>query len=321
MPSIYDQTATIRDLINRPWKQSRLYQSRPAWLQLTSALDVIGDTELAIDASSVPAFGESEGTRYLAVYGLLQALYTQQDAVASVCRALNIQSVTISSDWHELPVVRTVRDVRNQAIGHPTRKGWKAPYSYHFISRISLSPNGFELLSTWDDGREEWCSVSLPELVAAQRHAFGEVLEAVIAEMRADEEAHRARFRMEEMVNLFPATLPYGFQNLVQATRPESDLARVAIARAVIDEIRAVLSAFTDAARARGVAEALHLDWTYEEYALDTLGEYCDRLVAHESPQIDHQAAYILAFFLEKQIDYLRHTATEIDEDLARGAV
>lgn len=118
--------------------------------------------------------------------------------------------------------------------------------------------------------------------------------------------------------NVFPTTLPYGFQNILLATRADPDLARVRMAKTAIEEIRAVLRAFTDAAAARDLVGALHLDWTYEDHALDALDAYCDRLLAGQKRRIDYRSAYIFAVFLERQIDYLRQTAKEIDEDYGK---
>ncbi|MCI0626996.1 MAG: hypothetical protein L0387_36005 [Acidobacteria bacterium] len=316
--SLYDYTAEIRDLINAPWKQSRLYKNRPSWLQMCSALDVVGDTELAIDAFSAPEVGQSNGVRYLAIYGLLQTLYTQQDAVFHLCKALQIKSVAVSKDWREYPAVNNVRNIRNRAIGHPTESGRKAPFSYHFISRVTLTEKGFDLHSMWDDGREEWRSVPLKTLIDDQKRDLGHILGLVVEELRAEAAAHRERFRMEEMAKIFPASLPYGFQNIFQATRAEPDLVRVTMAKAALGEIKGVLHDFSEAATKRGFAEALHLDWTYEEHALIALDAYFDHLLARLDPNIDHRTAYIFAAFLEKQIDYLRQTAKEIDEDFAK---
>lgn len=170
----------------------------------------------------------------------------------------------------------------------------------------------------WDDGREEWQSVSITNLIDSQRGGLGHILQSVVEELRAEAAAHRERFRMEEMVKIFPTSLPYGFQNIFQATRAEPDLARVTIAKAALGEVRDVLHGFAEAATRRGLKEVLHLDWTYEEHALIALDAYFDCLLAREEPNIDHRTAYIFGAFLEKQIDYLRQTAKEIDEDYAK---
>ncbi len=316
--SLYERTDQIRRLINTPWKQSALYKSRRSWLQACSALDVIGDTELAVDAYLQEGLGQPDGARYLSVYGLLQALYTQQDAVSHLCKALQIKFLTISSDWGEYPAIRKVRDIRNRAIGHPTEAGRKEPFSYHFISRVTLTHHGFDLNSTYSDGHDEWQSVSLHDLIREQTDHLGQILDKTIEELTAEAAAHREKFKGEEMVNVFPASLPYGFQNLFQATRSEPDLARVWMAKAALQEINGVLRAFSEAGASRGLAEALHLDWTYEEHALSVLGAYFDHLLSRQEPAVDHRTAYIFVAFLERQIDHLRQTAREIDEDFAK---
>jgi hypothetical protein len=253
----------------------------------------------------------------LAVYGLLQALYTQQDAVFHLCKALKIQNVTISPDWHEFPEIRNVRNVRNTAIGHPTEAGRREPFSYHFISRVTLTHHGFDLQSSYSDGRDVWQTVSLHDLIGEQTDHLGQILDTVIDELTVEAAGHRARFQGEEMVNVFPSGLPYGFQNLFQATNQEPNAARVALAKGAVAQINEVLNAFSEAASRRGLAESLHLDWTYEAYALSVLDEYFDHLLAGQESKIDYRTARIFVSFLGRQIDHLRATASEIDENFA----
>lgn len=69
MPELEEQ---IRDFINSPRKQHILLQDHADWNKLCSSLDVVGDTELAIDAYmeniNEPA---SDGQKYLILYGIL----------------------------------------------------------------------------------------------------------------------------------------------------------------------------------------------------------------------------------------------------------
>src|SRR5574341_1663312 len=88
--TIAGQIHEIRDFINSPRKHYGLFQNKPLFFQLASSLDVIQDTEQAIAAFSAKEFGDSKAAHYLAVYGLLQALFVQQDAVTHLCEALTI---------------------------------------------------------------------------------------------------------------------------------------------------------------------------------------------------------------------------------------
>ena len=90
--TMYEQTQKIRELVNKVIIRCILWQSGVPWDQLSSCLDVIEDTELAITAYLRREFGESTEGLYLAVYGLLQALFVQQDAVINLCESLSIRT-------------------------------------------------------------------------------------------------------------------------------------------------------------------------------------------------------------------------------------
>jgi hypothetical protein len=79
--SISDLEHKIRNYINRPRKQSKLLKDSTAWNMLCSCLDVIGDTELAIQAYKDFKNLKKDGFKYLTVYGILQTLFLQQDAI------------------------------------------------------------------------------------------------------------------------------------------------------------------------------------------------------------------------------------------------
>jgi len=92
MNSIPELEEQIRNFINSPRKQYTLLQDRADWNKLCSSLDVVGDTELAIDAY-MGSINESatDGQKYLILYGILQVLFVQQDAVKHMIEALGLQ--------------------------------------------------------------------------------------------------------------------------------------------------------------------------------------------------------------------------------------
>ena len=80
----------IRGYINRARTQYVLLQNAQSWNQLCSSLDVIGDTELCFEAYDQSPSPSGDGATYLLVYGALQALVLQQDAVRHMAEALKI---------------------------------------------------------------------------------------------------------------------------------------------------------------------------------------------------------------------------------------
>src|SRR5467141_3778716 len=104
--NIYRCSSRIRDLVNAPRKQVALLKERSRWLQLCSSLDVIGDTELALEAHMCEVLPEGWGTSYLIVYGALQALFLQQDALFHLAEAL-----TLPEPLDKYPRLREIREI------------------------------------------------------------------------------------------------------------------------------------------------------------------------------------------------------------------
>lgn len=103
----------VRDLVNSPRRSLALRSEVPRWNKVTSALDTIGDTDLAVDAYLQGRVEASDhGLLYLAIYGILQVLLVQQDALPDLADGLGLQL--------ELPPalleIREVRDHASEAV-------------------------------------------------------------------------------------------------------------------------------------------------------------------------------------------------------------
>src|ERR1700747_1639799 len=143
---ISDQVQQIRKFINRPRRPPALLTSPPDWNTLCSALDVIRDTEMALDAYLGWEGVTDVGGRYLLLYGVLQVLLTQQDAVKKVCN-------TFQYPLSFPPNIEKIRQIRSDSIGHPTSGTKNKLHKANFIQRISLSHSGFKLMTVFSDSR------------------------------------------------------------------------------------------------------------------------------------------------------------------------
>jgi hypothetical protein len=87
----------------------------------------------------------------LLAYGVLQALFLQQDAVFWWCKCLSIQPVSKCENpgtWAAtIPQLTRARNARNDSIGHPARrdKPRPSPVAAFFIVQHSLSGDGFSV--------------------------------------------------------------------------------------------------------------------------------------------------------------------------------
>jgi hypothetical protein len=159
--SLHHLTQQIRDFINEPRHQDALLKEIARWFQLTAALDVAEDTDLAIDAY-LSSDRRSAGDLYLEIFGVLQAVFVQQDAIAHLAEALDI---TLDLDGY--PRLKEIRDARNDIVGHPTSR--KNGTSFHSLVRMHMGREEAQVSSAYSNGRSEFRKLDLSGLIGDQR--------------------------------------------------------------------------------------------------------------------------------------------------------
>lgn len=214
--SIAQFETQIRDRINARRLQHQLLSRGADWNKLCSALDVIEDTELGLDAYLNHAHTKNPGICYLHVYGALQLLQTQQDAVAQICSVLGVKPQTS-------PKIPEVSEVRSSAVGHPVAQKEDETTKSNFIVRSSLSQYGFNLMTVFSDNRQfVERSVNMPKLIDEQRSALAKALQEVIFILDEAEMKHREKFRDEKLVDCFPPALGYYFSKILKRSTVRS---------------------------------------------------------------------------------------------------
>ena len=293
----------IRDLINDARKQHVLLKNSANWNQICSSLDVIGDTELAFEAYDKAPPTDDAGAIYILVYGVLQALVLQQDAVRHLVEALGL-------NYESGPLLPEVREVRNASVGHPTKRFGLV--RSHLISRISMTKTGFNLITLYaDQYPRQFKGVNLPELVATQRSQLRTSLNQVVALLQKEEAEHKAMFKDDKIAAAFPPTTDYYFAKIyesIPASKPSE------YGRLHVELIVEAIERFEAKLAERGVAEAYdsvkyHLDLV--SYPLQQLKLYFDHC---EPSKLNERDAYIFVHFTQDEINTLRSMAAEIDE-------
>ena len=142
-PTVAEVAHRVRDLINEPRTHALLRRDESSFNVLCSCLDAIEDTQQGIDCYPMDSTERESGPLYVMLYGILQILYVQQDALANMASCLGLP-------YKRDRLLSELRDVRNTSVGHPT-KTFKG--SSHFMVQVSMSPRGFDLLSLLSGGR------------------------------------------------------------------------------------------------------------------------------------------------------------------------
>ncbi|RJT32637.1 hypothetical protein D3227_26860 [Mesorhizobium waimense] len=104
-------------------------------------MDTLGDASIALLRFENHGLGSEEGEKYLRLYGTLQAIILQQDAIKTIYEVYleKLPRIDRDSAW------KNCRRIRNLATGHPL----DAQYGKLrvFVSRRTISTEGFDLLT------------------------------------------------------------------------------------------------------------------------------------------------------------------------------
>ena len=165
--------------MNQPSVRRRLRKQLARYNQLCASLETLRQTESAIEAFARFEGEIGTGGHFLALYGVLQALVLQQDAVCHLQEALGDASKGVITNRQ----LQNVRSIRNWSVGHPTKVDRRDSLSHHKIRRARLG-KGFELVSAFDDGRQQYAYVSIADLVRTQKLALGRLLRKMILVLR-----------------------------------------------------------------------------------------------------------------------------------------
>jgi len=293
----------IREFINSKRRQSVLLNNTKTWHMLCSSLDLVGDTQLAIE--SYPEFMEIRevGASYLVIYGILQALLIQQDAAQHIGDALNIK-LKRPKDLED------IRVIRNSAAGHPTLQKEKGLSKSCFITRASISPESFRLMVAYSGDKEyEYHSVSIPSLIRTQEKYLSELLNKFVAELKRQEMEHREKHKSVMLSDSFPQAINYYFSKIFEATLEEEYFFGGISHLEIISEY---LDAFKNELSNRGewnVYDSINYRYELIEYPLKRLHSYFSG-----NNDMGVKDAYIYTSFIADQVKSLIGIAKELDE-------
>lgn len=203
---IYILAQSVRDHINTHRYQSVLITKHDVWNQICSSLDVIDDSLSAISSYLESDFPVDVGAKYLSVYGILQALFIQQDALKNLTEAFDIE-------YPEDQKLKNIREIRNAAIGHPTKLNRKKSVYYFHIVQHSISKKGFELFQYSGTGTKR-IQVDILELIDQQLDTIVSKYKFIVEELRKMDNKHKEEFQKKSLQDIFHSGMSYSFQKI-----------------------------------------------------------------------------------------------------------
>jgi len=142
----------IRTYVNDANLYDRYFDSHldDEWETLCVSMNILGDTCLALEYYEASGIGDEYGEKYLKLYGMLQAIFLQQDSIRRIYQVFLKSDLQPDSDtaWMR------IRELRNLTVGHPVEKRDKDETKRCFVSRVTIQNNGFQLM-IWNKEKEQ----------------------------------------------------------------------------------------------------------------------------------------------------------------------
>jgi len=201
---ISDINRTIRDFVNESTIIKTELVSKKLngyWDQFFVALDTVDDTATAIQSFQGVTTECFDSNPYTLTYGILQALFIQQDAVEFLKISLfgEVKKINWSKDYPELS---DIRQLRNETIGHPVKKINKGGLTTSCtIDRSTLSKNGFNYI-LWSKSRFQNKSVNFENIINLQYKYLNIELTLILDELKKEEKHHKSKFKNESLSDL-----------------------------------------------------------------------------------------------------------------------
>lgn len=309
MDDIYDLLRKIRDFINEPRIKERLLENKPLFYQLCSCMDMVEDSQSAIDAFGKRGKKESpKGEVYLEIFGLLQSLFVQQDAAFNLAESLEFE-VSLK----EYPRLKEIREIRNNAAGHPTKSDRRDPPSWNFIIQHSMGYESFEVMCWHSPEGHTNISVQTKQIISDQQAYIVDILRKTYSEIKRKDNEFKAKFKMKKIEEIFPGTIGYMCEKMGSAV---SHLDEMNLGEYGATGLLNILEKFEAELRERKINintyPGIELTFTELKYPLEKLKQHFLRTIT-----LDKEEGYIFVDFVRNKMRELQKMAKELDEEFA----
>ena len=305
--NLQNKIRELRDLINSSicYKQGAWDRKDEGdWSKLWTAVDNLEDTQLAIDE-----YASLKNFSRLAVYGLLQSMYVQQDAISHLEKAINVPI----PDWKkDYPGLSNIRDIRNETIGHPiSEKGLYTSISY--TDNLNVLDYG-----VWSKNGFQHKTIDLKDIVNTQHNLLIKEIERVMEKINTDEELHRQNFNDKSLLSLLAST-GYHIQKLWSFEKSRE------YAQVNFDSLKSIYKNFKEEIKKRFKIDKVD-EQGVQIPGLILVIQHVDKILPRiekmvpMDDNVDQLDLDVYVESLDKSFDNLRKMAKEIDDEFANKA-
>lgn len=294
---------SVRKYINTTRYQNDLIKNSDNWNQICCSLDTIGDTLYSQQDYLNSDYPERVGLKYIFTYGLLQALFIQQDAMVHLSEAFDIQ-------FELTDRLKEIRSLRNASIGHPTKNRTKGSTYYNYISRMTLGKSGFTLMRSFDQRNNEFIDIEIYPIIHDQLKDIEASYSFLADKLQEADRLHREKYRDDQLTDIFHSSMSYTFSKIAEGIHSPYG-SNVTYALSMLRSIQETYTKFEDSLSERGdLNEYTKYDLDEYKHALCRIEKYLDG----SETTLSESDARIYHFYIREQNKHFEQIAKEVDE-------
>ena len=209
MKDIKPQIRNLFNWINKPHVQQKYIQDNNKWNGLCASLNLIKDMENAIEEFDINDYG------MLNTIGLFQSIFIQQDALKELYKTLLSENL----NYKNHPNLYEIREIRNDAFGHPSNRG--GGRSRHLVNiRRRGKPKEIAIMNWKTENDDEITKIDLEDFIKKQKKGISKLLEDAIDKFENLEKSMRKNLKIKRLSPILNIT--YRFEKLYAAIKDES---------------------------------------------------------------------------------------------------
>jgi len=297
---------SVRDHINTTRYQMELLKDSDNWNQICSSLDTIGDTLYSIKGYIGADYPDNDGLKYIFTYGILQALFIQQEAIKHLSEAFDVPYKTSEKLFK-------IRIIRNAAIGHPTKndKNRDNITYYNYISRMTLNKWGFTLLRSSKKDRNAFIDVDLISILDEQTHEIEKSYKLLSEKLNEADRMHKEKYKDSLIGDIFHQVIHYQFEKVSEAIHSPS-YHNGSLGLSMLASIENAYIKFETALSQRNeLNEYIRHDLDEYKHAITVLKAY----LSNENETMLENDANVYLFYLRENHKRFVDIAKEIDDE------
>lgn len=205
----FDLIKRIRKHIQRQERMNQLIPIYEKWVGITASIDVLEDSSWAIEYYVENDYPSNMKGKYLYTYGLLQALFVQQDAADNIYKVFFDEKIKWKDEYLE---AYDVREMRNDVTGHPLNRD---NHFFIYLVQMDMEKDSISYLKDDVDSKNhESKKVNLMDSIEDSAKCINHVLSRVLEKLDSEHKAYINAHKNVKMVKIFQG-LDYAREKIV----------------------------------------------------------------------------------------------------------